>query len=378
MHKTTSISKAPSPLVLACQARYAEIDWENLSLNDLTEQNTFGENLLHHIIRLNPNHDPWHASYGRADNFNIVDLANSSAESQLKHIPKHLLCHEVLSQKTTNQASVYFYIANAGGINLIPKELLTKEVLLDKTKENETFLFEVINKKQLEFIPLNLIKEGLLLETYEPLKAPYLHIYAMVGEIKKIPKELWLDKMHIVDEAHNNLLHWAADGIFEGYPLTPKTKELMVSQNKHGETPLHKARDIAKIPREFLTAQGLSMLDNQKRTPIYWATYRDTESFLELWEELSVTLELKEDLLLINSERGENAFYHICQNYDEKRDKKATKSFLKRISLETLGKFKKANKIEEIGKLLSEEIGIRKLLGTLANSQKNESEIFGL
>jgi hypothetical protein len=375
---SASNAKKLSPLVLACQARYSEIDWKNLSLDDLKEQNTFGENLLHHIIRLKPKHDPWDVHHGLAEVQDTNSMAQLPTEDQLKKIPKHLLCHEVLSQKTKNQASVYFYIANAGGINRLPKELLTKEVLLDKTKENETVLFELINKKQLEVIPSRLIEEDILLETYQPLKVPYLHICAMLGEIKKIPQQLWIDKMGIVDEGGNNLLHWAADGIFEGYPVTPTTKELMLVQNKHGETPLHKARDLSTIPKEFLTANSLSILDNQNRTPIYWAAYRGTESFLELWKELSQSLPLKEDLLLLNSKKGENPFYHICNNYNEKRDKKAMRSFLKQVSLETLEKFKRENQNDGIGKLLREEIGTKKVLRNLTTLHTKESEVLGL
>jgi hypothetical protein len=342
-----------SPIVLANSARYGEISWEYLTLEDLKEKDSFGETLLHHLIRL--------ATISKHDK-----SQNFLKESKLNMIPKDLICDEILCQKNDKGESIYFCLAKAGHLDLIPQNLLTKQVLLEEKRDGETLLFELITKKQLELVAPNLIKAEILLEEYKHLKTTYLHICAMIGEIQKIPREVWIDKLGIKDFNNNNLLHWAADGVFEGYPINKETKKLMIAKNNQGETPLHKIRNLNDAPKEFLTTKNLLVTDNEGRTPLYWGAYRNPNSFLQLWEQrknLENLKGLKEEHLLLKSNRGQTAIDHIFDKYDNQNDPKLKKikDFLASLSIKTLETIKSQTINNKALNLVKEEILHKKI-----------------
>lgn len=342
-----------TPLQLACQARYGEIDWENLKLEDLIERDSFGETLLHHLIRIKPLSTPWDADH---DNPKTEHLR---VKAQLDKIPRSLIVDKILRQKTKRDKSIYLMLAQAGALSLVPQELITKEILLKNPKDpeseneqddlpDESILFEIIARKQLEIINPRFIEEGILLEECKQLNTTYLHICAMLGELKKVPKELWIDKLGLKDSKRNNLLHWAADGVFEGVPVNKETINLMNEKNINGATPLHQIRDITSIAKEFTSNDMLYSKDKNQRSALYSIAQRTPEKFVQFWVERK---NLKEDTLLEKDSKGERILDSIFIKYYPKESHKYYKKFVGMLSQQTLVDVKNIERYKDIQKV---------------------------
>jgi hypothetical protein len=353
-----------TPLQLACQARYGEIDWENLTLDTLKEKNSFGETLLHHLIRVKPLHSPWDTDHKNPETEYL------RVQSQLDKIPKELLCDEILKQKTNEAESIYLLLAKSGNLQDISKNLITKSMLLEEPENGESILFEIISKKQLELVDPKFIEEGILLEECKQLNTTYLHICAMLGELKKIPKELWMDKLGLKDKNGSNLLHWAADGVFEGYPVNEETIKLMKEKNKEGNTPLHNLRDITTLPREFIDKETLYSKNKNGQSAIYSIARRTPEKFVQFWVEMKT---LNEKELLEKDCRGEYALDNLFIKYYPKENHENYKKFVAMLSKEALIKAKNIEGLTHIKKaqdLINDELKKRmvKALGKNPNT----------
>lgn len=355
-----------TPLQLACQARYGEIDWENLTLDNLKEKDSFGETLLHHLIRVKPLHSPWDADHKNPETEYL------RVQSQLEKIPKELLCDEILKQKTNKGESIYLLLAKSGNLQDISQNLITKDILLEEPENKESILFEIISKKQLELINPKFIEEGILLEECKQLNTTYLHICAMLGEIKKIPQDQWIDKLGLKDKNGSNLLHWAADGIFEGYPINKETTKLMKEKNHEGNTPLHNIRDITTLPKEFIDIKTLYSKNNNQRSAIYSIAQRTPEKFIQFWVKMKT---LNENELLEKDCRGECALDGLFVKYYPKENHSIYKKFVKMLSKETLIKAKNLEghkHIKKVQDLINNELKTRmvKSLGENPNTME--------
>jgi hypothetical protein len=121
----------------------------------------------------------------------------------LKHIPKEVFTHELLSAKEDSGESVYHMLAHGYALNCIPQELINRDSLLLTTNEGRTVLHSVA------------------------INCPHL-----------IPKEITLKEMLLRDKNDFTPLHgYACGNRWTDIPKAFLTKESVEIKDREGNTP---------------------------------------------------------------------------------------------------------------------------------------------
>jgi hypothetical protein len=174
----------------------------------------------------------------------IIALVNADTAPgkipPLKHIPKEVFTHELLSVREDSGETVYHMLAHSHALNYIPQELVTKDSLLLSTKEGRTVLHSLA-----------------------------------INSPKLIPKEITLKEMLIKDKNNFTPLH--------GYSCS---------------------NQWANIPKEFLTKESIGIKDVEGKTPAdymieefaYDITYRNIKSDPEAVAQIKHVLTLVENI----------------------------------------------------------------------------------
>jgi ankyrin repeat protein len=247
-----------------------------------------------------------------------------------KFVKRNLFQDELLAKKTKRGESVYLYLAQHGEANLIPKELLTRHRLLEASDRGESPLYKIIEHGHLELVNEDLIKGGILLEKTGMLQTNYIHFCAMCGELKKVPKEIWIDELGLTDSSGNNLMHWAADGSrLKDYEVTKKSIELIKQQNRFGESPLHRTPYLSEVPQEYLYEEALLLKNDEGNTPIHKSARSAGAQFLP-------TSQMTEKILITKNNKGETPLDIIKNTYNNNRDYPNFEKLVKCLSNKTL------------------------------------------
>lgn len=335
--------------------RLEEIDWEGLSEEDLLEREKdtprgeYGDlegTLLHHLFT------PPKLEYDQIINY-------------VQRIPLTSWTTKVLSQKSSLGENVLCTMAGKGFDfgKIGPLKIVTKSVLLDSTSSStlgyaKSALYLFIKNKEIDALLATgdwLQDEDILLETSKNSNSTYLHLCAKNGLISHIPKDIWLRHLDLKDQEKNTLMHALAESDFCDYPVNSKTKLLMKERNSFGETPLHLAGNLNKLPIKFLTQENLKMVDNNGNTPLHSAAWQGSSKFLPLEK-------LTEDLLLLENKKDKRTpLLMLAMNYPDYQDSIETIQILKKLSINTLSKMKSWHIKNEIYDLLSKEFTRKKL-----------------
>lgn len=321
-------------LTLANELHWDRIPFKNLSIKDLKTQCPAGETLIHKL----------------------------ALNNKLNLLPEGILCEELLLQKNLVGDTVYLYLAKHQNLDILPKHLITKKGLLEPNLRGDTALERVIEFNKLEIVDPNLVKKGILLETFRGI-ATYLHFAAMMGELKKVPQELWIGKLGLKDTKGNNLLHWAAEGKTKDFPICKESLNLVRETNINGETLLHKAQ-FDLLPSAYLTKETLSIQDKHGDTPLHRSAWTNSTTYLPIKH-------LTEKLLTIENKKGESPLYMIIVGYRKQRDEKNLKEILKIPSKETLIAIKGLYIGLEALDLIVNELNTRKILDEIRNKEQN-------
>jgi hypothetical protein len=316
---------------------YNGFQWKHIPFDKLTKENlkekcSTGETLIHKL----------------------------ALDNKLNLLPKGFLSEELLLEKDQKADNAYIYLARQQKLDTLPKELITKKGLLSENKRGETPLERIIEFNKLETIDLNFIKEGILLEKFRGL-GTYLHFAAMNGELKKIPKNLWEDKLGLKDSRKCTVLHWAAEGKPEDFPICKESLKLINSQNIDGETPLHKAQ-LKSLPPEYLTKENLSVQDKYGDTPLHKSAWTNSTTYLPIKQ-------LDENLITIKNKRGQNLLHMIALGYQKQRDEQNLKEIIKILSRETLMGVKGLNVKQEALNVIVKELNKRAILSKIKGNE---------
>lgn len=321
-------------LTLSDGFQWKHIPFDKLTKENLKEKCSTGETLIHKL----------------------------ALDNKLKLLPKGILSEELLLEQNHKGDNVYIYLARQQKLDRLPKELITKEGLLAQNRNGETALERVIEFNKLETIDIKFIKDGILLENFRALST-YLHFAVMMGELKKIPKELWIDKVGIKDAKGNTVIHWAAEGKPEDFPICKESLELINSQNMAGETPLHKAQ-LNKLPIEYLSKESLSIKDNYGDTPLHKSAWANSTTYLPIKQ-------LDGELLTIKNKRGQSLIYMLTRGFQKSRDEKNFKEIIKLLSSKCLMSVKGLDIKQEALNIIVKELNTRKILEEIGGKKQD-------
>lgn len=314
--------------------QWKHIPFDKLTKENLKEKCSTGETLVHKL----------------------------ALDNKLNLLPKGFLSEELLLEKNHKGDNVYIYLARKQKLDTLPKKLITKEGLLSENKNGETALEKVIEFNKLDTIDLKFIKEGILLRQFRGL-ATYLHFAAMMGELKKIPKEIWENKLDLKDSKGSTVLHWAAEGKPEDFPICKESLKLINSQNIDGETPLHKAQ-LKTLPPEYLRKENLSIQDRYGDTPLHKSAWANSTTYLPIKH-------LDEDLLTLKNKRGQNLLHMIALGYEKQRDEGNLKEIIKNLSKETLMRVKGLDVKQGALDIIVKEVNTRRIIEEIRKKEKD-------
>ena len=283
-------------------------------------------------------------------------------DNKLRLLPKGILSEELLLEQNHKGDNVYIYLARQQKLAILPKKLITKEGLLAQNKNGETALERVIEFNKLETIDIKFIKQGILLENFRAL-ATYFHFAAMMGELKKIPKELWINNLGLKDSKGSTVVHWAAEGKPEDFPICKESLELINSQNMVGETPLHKAQ-LNKLPQEYLSKESLSITDNYGDTPLHKSAWANSTTFLPIKQ-------LNEELLTTKNKRGQSLIYMLTTGFQKTRDEKNFKEIIKKLSGKSLMEVKGLDVKQEALNIIVKELNTRRIIEEVRKKEQD-------
>jgi hypothetical protein len=166
----------------------------------------------------------------------IIALVNTNTTPSkvppLKHIPKEVFTHELLSTKEDSGETVYHMLAHSHVLGCIPKELITKDSLLLTTDEGRTVLHSVaINNPEL--IPKEITLKEMLMKDKNNFTP--LHGYACSNKWADIPKIfLTKESVEIKDREGNTPTDYMLEEFgFDAAYRDKKSDPKRISQIKH-------------------------------------------------------------------------------------------------------------------------------------------------
>jgi ankyrin repeat protein len=316
------------------QKNWDHIRMETIKGTDLLAQDDRGETLLHKAVHQN----------------------------KLYLIPPHFLKDEYLSIRNKNGENIYFYATKTKEFKLIPKSLITKEKLLEENDKGESLLYKIISYQRIEELPPQVLTLGILQETCKPTGTTYLNYCAMQGEIKKIGSEHYQNKLWDRDDSGKILAHFLASGdSLDVISSKDGAHDLMLAQDKYGQTPLHEASDLSQVPPNLLTRQALGTSDWKGQSPIFKSTWLNCTKNLPL-DLLSSALLTQEDY------KGRTPLENILSDFTEEEEKDVTQILLL-LKKETLEEMLLKIKRSQTRRLLKQVLAKGKLSQNLSKDK---------
>jgi hypothetical protein len=274
-----------SPVNLAYNKEFSQIDWGNLKEADILEKDKDGIDLLHHtahegfwekIPKKYQNKKYWTIdSEGRSiymcaliggKNNTWVKKEDLTEKDILKKdftgdfIAEHgvrygyfkefspkAITYKVLvteSNASTNDKIIHI-LARAKQFHCIPKDLITEDLLNIKGEYNETIFHILCGKDQINEIPVNLLTRENLTTQSETGVTP---LHRLVSHSRNlIPKDITLDDLLIETKHGSTAMHsWTGDNNWVNIPEKFLTMQSLEVKDIYGSSPLSNIIDLYK------------------------------------------------------------------------------------------------------------------------------------
>lgn len=268
----------PSPLQLAMQNRYKEIEWDNITENDIQERDSEDRTLLHYAASdgywnfipqklkdkkywttsktgntvfmsalLHGNKEKWGCMEGLTEKDILMqnDCGQSIAEDAARRgyfnrFPKSLITNKVLSQATCftkGDDLIVHLLAKSSQFNCIPKEIITEELLSLKGNYGENLYHILSGERQINLIPEKLLtRKALTAQSQTGVTA--LHRIA-AHRHHLIPEDITLDDLLLKTTKRITVLHsWAGSSGWINIPDKFLTKKSLELKDDYGTCPI--------------------------------------------------------------------------------------------------------------------------------------------
>lgn len=266
-----------SPVNLAYNKKFSQINWENLQERDILEKDKDGIDLLHHaayegfwekIPKKYQNKKYWSIdSQGRS-----IYMCALIGGKKSGWVNKKDLTEEDILKKDLTGDFIAEHGARRGFFKEFSPEAITKKVLMttSNSSTNDKIVHILARSKQFHCIPKELLTEELL-----NLKGEYneniFHILCGEDQITEIPIKL-LKRENLITQSDTGItpLHRL---VTHSPHLVPKdaTVEDLLIKTKHGFSVMHawtSDSNWANIPDKFLTKQSLEFKDIYGASPL--------------------------------------------------------------------------------------------------------------
>lgn len=264
-----------SPLQLACQDRYEDINFKKLKEGDILEANHDGQTLLH----LAAADGQWalipkqfqDKKYWKTDMLgNSIYMAGLLNSKKTSWIDKEKLTEGDILQKNSLGQSIALHAAMNVYFNQLPKSAITTEVLTQKSEQDDRIIHIIAKSEQFSCIPKEIITRELLSLPGNYGESVY-HILSGQKQLSLIPQKLLL-KSELLKQSKTGItpLHRIAAHRPELMPKNVTLKDLLL-KTKGGYTILHSWANNpnwVNIPNNFLTKQSLEIKDDRNMCPL--------------------------------------------------------------------------------------------------------------
>lgn len=274
-----------SPVNLAYNKEFSQIDWENLKERDILEKDKYGIDLLHHaacegfwekIPKRYQNKKYWSIdSEGRSiymcsliggKKSGWVNKKDLTEEDILKKdltgdfIAEHgarygyfkefspkAITYKVLvaeSNAGTNDKIIHI-LARAKQFHCIPKDLLTEDLLNLKGEYNENIFHILCGEDQITEIPVNLLTRKALTTQSDTGVTP---LHRLVGHSPHLTtKDITIDDLLIKTKHGYSVMHaWTSDNNWVNIPDKFLTRQSLEIKDTYGASPLSNIVDLYK------------------------------------------------------------------------------------------------------------------------------------
>ena len=186
-----------------------------------------------------------------------------------------------------NTPAPIFLAFLTGQANDIPTKLLTRARMSTQSGifGGLTLLEIAVVTDNLSCIPEEALSPKMFSSTNKNGTTP-LHLAAEFNRLKTIPRNILSSCEFNVEDSKGvtPLAVALANGSLECIPTTALTLPNLLQPDKRGITPLHRSMAHLKVLRDFiadaLQPQYMPLMDIYDRTPLYFAAYHNTISFL--------------------------------------------------------------------------------------------------
>lgn len=273
-------SSSITPVDLAAVKSFDDIDWDNLTDEDILEFDFEGFTLLHYVARAGlwgwlPRKLQDKKYWREAQNGDTILMAAFSSQNTSWINPKDLTRGVIL--KKNQQGQSILTNAIAGRIfGRIPKSLITRDILLLGELEMDRVIhslarleqFGQIDKKHLDYEVLAL--RGSYNESV-------YHILAVDHSMRRLPKELITREAVTLKTEYGVMpLHAMAEFEWMLIPEDITLEDVCYPMKGSKQTPLHgwaRGRGWLDIPDKFLTRESLLLVDRDNATPLSLICY---------------------------------------------------------------------------------------------------------
>lgn len=270
------------PTYLASRCEYKYIDWDSLTIKDITTLSKKGYTFLHYVAE----HGYWQRLpiklrdpkyWKESEQGSTIYICAYRGKDQ-DWIDKNSLTIEDLLKKNKIGQSIATLAAGAKNFAEIPKNIITKEVLLEPVAEKkyDKLVHLLAQTGQLPSVPQELLTEELLSIKGRGGNTVF-HLLAENNFTDDIKPELWtLKTLTLRSYDDTTPLHTIAQYKPHLLPKDITLKELTL-KNREGFTPLHgwaRGYNWREIPDKFLTRESLELKDNYGTKLIYQITER--------------------------------------------------------------------------------------------------------
>jgi hypothetical protein len=274
-------AKPPSPLILAIQDRYEEIEWEKLTQKDIQEEDPKGKTLLHYaatdgywsFVPPSLKDKKYWTTTLEGDTIYMRALIHGRNEKQGVWIRLDELVQEDILAVNKSGENIAEDAARRGYFKYFSKEVMTTRVLTchaNPPKRHDLIIHLLARSGQFDCIPREILTEELL-----SLKGNYgenlYHILSGERQIHLIPEKLLtIQAMTSQSDTGVTPLHRMAAHRHALIPEEITLDDLLLKTVK-GVTVLHSwagSSGWINIPNEFLTRETLELKDGYGTTPI--------------------------------------------------------------------------------------------------------------
>jgi len=359
--KSYNNSQDPSPLFLASFGRFEMIDWEILTVKDITECDDKGRTLLHHCAReglwedipkrlRSPEY--WQPTF---DNTTILMCAVQSDNPQW--IKNHTVTKKDLLAQNKSGESMLSLAILKGNLNAIPEELITKDLLKEPLSDKEAYIHFISRNKKINLIEWEILDEELLGLQNSGGDSSY-HLLAGNETLKLIPLELLTaDKILTKNNQGITPLDILACNEDPSYLLRDNliTEEVFFKEQEDIEAPIHpwaNGRFWMNIPKKFITPKNLE--SKGKESLLKSIIYQYSRQAV-WYPKDGGTLKKMTDLVKLSIRHG---------------NKKEIQAILKEMGTLEKGDTY-PNNIKKVSMLIKEELSKRKLFEGISKNNKS-------